>query len=81
MANTSHERVYIGLRDSLRYTNEMERPKLKLTIETKIYLTKKMRLRIWSFTNGEYLYMLHDGTLMLKYKTYTIKSLDDALEA
>ena len=86
MANTSHERVYIGLRDSLRYTNEMERPsrndsKLKLTIETKIYLTKKMRLRVWSFTNGEYLYMLHDGTLMLKYKTYTIKSLDDALEA
>ena len=32
-------------------------------------------------TNGEYLYMLTDGSLTLKYKTYTIKSLDDALEA
>ena len=40
-----------------------------------------MRLRIWGYTNGEYCYMLHDGSLMLKYKTYTIKSLDDALEA
>ena len=45
MANTSDERVYIDLRDSLGYTNQMERPsrnnsKLKLTIEAKIPLTK-----------------------------------------
>ena len=86
MSNTSDERIYIDLRDSLGYTNEMERPnrndsKLKLTIETKIPLTKKIRLRVWGYTNGEYLYMLLDVSLMLKYKTYTIKSLDDALEA
>ena len=46
MSNTSDERIYIDLRDSLGYTNEMERPsrnnsKLKLTTETKIPLTKK----------------------------------------
>ena len=51
MSNTSDERIYIDLRDSIGYTNEMERPirndsKLKLTIETKIPLTKKMRLRV-----------------------------------
>ena len=40
-----------------------------------------MRLRVWGYTNREYLYMLQEGSLMLKYKTYTIKSLDDALEA
>ena len=40
-----------------------------------------MRLRVWGYTNGEYLYMLYDGNVMLKYKTYTIKSLDIALEA
>ena len=45
MANTSDKRVYIDLRNSLAYTNEMERPsrnnfKLKL-IETKIPLRKK----------------------------------------
>ena len=85
-ANISDKSVYIDFRVNLGYTNEMERPsrnnsKLKLTIETKILLTKKMRLRVWGYTNGEYLYILHDGNLMLKYKTYTIKSLDDALEA
>ena len=36
-----------------------------------------MRLRIWGYTNDEYLYMLREGELMLKYKTYTIKALDD----
>ena len=86
MSNTSDERIYIDLRDSLGYTNKMERPnrndsKLKLTIETKIPLMKKIRLRVWGYTNGEYLYMLLDGSLMLKYKTFTIKSLDDAFEA
>ena len=40
-----------------------------------------MRLRVSGYTNGEYLYMLHDRSLMLKYKNYTIKSLDDALAA
>ena len=40
-----------------------------------------MRLRVWDYTNGEYLYMLLDEGLMLKYKTDAIKSLDDALEA
>ena len=40
-----------------------------------------MRLRGWIYTNGEYLYMLINGSLTLKYETYTIKSFDDALEA
>ena len=38
-----------------------------------------MRLRVWGYTNGELLYMSRDGDLMLKYKTYTIKVLDDAI--
>ena len=40
-----------------------------------------MKLWVWGYTNGEYLSMLVDGRLTLKYKTYTIKSQDDALEA
>ena len=51
MSNTSDERIYIDLRDGIGYTNEMERAsrndsKLKLTIETKMPLTKKMRPRV-----------------------------------
>ena len=89
MANTSNKGVYKDLKDSLGYTNEMERrsrkeSKLKLTkltIETKVPLMQKMRLWVWGYTNSEYLYMLHDGSLMLKHKTYTITSPDDALKA
>ena len=41
----------------------------------------KMRLQVWGYTNGGFLYMLVDGGFTLKYKTYTIKSQDHALEA
>lgn len=73
--NDSDERVYIEFRDSLGYTNEIEKPsrndsKLTLTIELKSALTKKMMLRVWRYTNNEYLYMLADGGLTLKYKAY-----------
>ena len=37
-----------------------------------------MRPRVWGYTKGEYFYMLTDSSLTL---TYTMKSLDDALEA
>ena len=82
----SHEKLYIDLRDNLGYTNETERPssnnsKLTVTIELKNALTHKMSLSVWGYTNGEYLYVLVDAGLTLKYNTYTIKSHGDALEA
>ena len=36
-----------------------------------------MQLRVWGYINGEYI--LRDGELMLKYRTYTIKALDDVI--
>ena len=54
---------------------------MKINNNNKISFNEKMRLRAWDYTNGEYLYMLHDGSLMLKYKTYKITSLDEALKA
>ena len=82
----SNEKIYIDLRDSLAYTDEIEKPnrndsKLNVTIELRNPLAKKMRLSVWRYTNGQYLYMLTDGSLILKHKTYTIKSLEDALES
>ena len=35
---------------------------------------------VWVYTNGKYLYKLVDGGLTIKYKAYSIKSLDDAFE-
>ena len=55
--------------------------KLNITIELRNPFAKKMRLRVWGYTNGEYLYMMTDGSLTFKYKPYTIMSLDDAFEA
>ena len=40
-----------------------------------------MRLPVWGYTNGEYLYMLLDGGLTLEYKIYTVTSIYDVLEA
>ena len=53
--------------------------KLTATIKLKSALTHKMRLRVCGYSNGEYLYMVVEGGLTLKYKNYTIKSMDDEI--
>ena len=78
-SNKFDERLYVDLRPSHGYTDELERPtrndsKMTITIETKTSLAKKMRLRVWGYTTGEYIYLQHDGFLTLKYKTYTLRS-------
>ena len=37
--------------------------KMTITIETKTLLVKKMRLRVWDYTNGEYIYLQLDCSL------------------
>ena len=84
--NTSDKRICIDLGQGKGYTKEPENPKrndskMTITIETRYSLTQKMRLRVWGQTNGEYIYLLNDGSLSLKYKTYTLKSQYGALES
>ena len=48
----SDENIYIDLRDSLGYMDEIEKPsindsKLNVTIELRIPVAKKMRPRVW----------------------------------
>ena len=68
------------------YTDEMEKlkrsdSKLKNSnSKLKNPLTKKMRLRVWGYSMGEYLYMLSKSSLTLKYKTYAITSQENELE-
>ena len=54
---------------------------MTINIKIKNHLSKKIRLRVWRYTNGEHLYMLLDSRLTFKYKTYTIKSEEDELES
>ena len=80
------ERLYVDLRPSHGYADELEKPtrndsKMTITIETKTPLVKKLRLRVWGYTSGEYIYLQHDGSLTLKYKTYTLRSQYEELES
>ena len=53
--------------------------KLNLKIQMKVAVTKKLRLRIWGYSLGEYLYILAKDRLTLKrkHKTYSITSEDN----
>ena len=69
------ERLYVDLRPSHDYADELEKPtrndsKMTITIETKTSLVKKMRLRVWGYTSEEYIC----SSLTLKYKTYKLGS-------
>ena len=67
------------MRDSLGYPDEIEKPsrndsKLNTTIELRNLLAKKMMLKVWGYTNGEYPYMLLDSELTLN-KTQKFKKI------
>ena len=84
--DNSDERLYIDLRQSNGYTKELEKPKrndskITIIIKTKESLAKKMRLRVWGYADGEYIYLLNDGSLTLKYKTCTLKSQYEELDS
>ena len=68
LGDNSDERLYIDLRQSNEYTDELEKPKrndskMTITIETKQSLAKKARLKVWDYANGGYIYLLNDGSL------------------
>ena len=82
---TSDERIYLDLRDSMGYSNEMKKlmrndSNLLLKMELKNPLLRKMRLRVWGYSMGEYLYILADSGLTLKYKTYSIVAQGNDVE-
>ena len=83
--SSSDERVYLDLRASYGYTKEMENlerndSKLSLKIQRKSAGTKKLRLRSWGYSLGEYLYILVKDEHPLQHKTYSITSEDNDFE-
>ena len=78
----SDERIYLDLRASPGYTAEAEKlerngSKINLAIQLKRVATHKLRLRIWAYSLGEYLYVLSRQGLTLRHKTHTIVQEDD----
>ena len=71
----SDEMVYLDLRASSGYTKEAEKPerndsKINPHRQLKEAATKKLRLRVWDHSLGEYLYILTKNGLTLKHRTY-----------
>ena len=56
---------------------ERDDSKINLFIQLKNSATKKLRLRVWVYSLGEYLYVLPRQGLTLRNKTYSIAEEDD----
>ena len=73
----SDKKLYVDLRRGRGYTNELEKvvrndSPLTLTITLRAAATKKMRLRVIGYYQGEYLYSMPNLGLLLSYKDYGI---------
>ena len=78
----SNEIVYLDLRASAGYTSKEEKSKrndskTNLSIELKNSATKKLMLRVWAYSLGEYLYVLSLQGLTLRNKKHSIAQEDD----
>ena len=78
----SDEIIYLHLRASSGYTNETEKldrnnSKTNLSIFLKAAATKKLRLRVWTYSVGEYVYILSRNGLTLSHRTCTINQDDE----
>ena len=67
----SDERLYLDLRAISGYVKEAEKPeqnnsKINLQVMLKNAATKKLRLRVWAHSLGEYLYILTKNGLTLR---------------
>ena len=80
----SDERIYLDLRATSRYVKETEKleqndSKITFHVLLKQAATKKLSLRVWAHSLGEYLYILTKNGLTLRHRTYTINQTDDGL--
>ena len=76
----SNERVYIDIRKSKGYTGEFERVNrddsdLVVTVDLKAAATKKMRVYVTGYYQGEYMYMLTKEGLVMNHKEYSIAKI------
>ena len=82
----SDEKVYIDIRRSKGYTGEFERVNrddsdLIITIDLKNAATKKLRLFVTGYYQGEYMYMLTRDGLLMTHKEYSIAKIKHKVNA
>ena len=79
--NIMDDRIYVDMRRSKGYANELEKinrdeSRIALTISLKEAAGKKMRFRITSFSQGEFWYLLSNRGSIMSYKNYNISKSD-----
>ena len=80
-SDESDERVYIDMRRSKAYTDELEKinrydSRITLKIKLKAAAAKKLRFRITGFSQGECWYWLSNKGYIMSYKNYNISKAD-----
>ena len=75
--NEWDDRIYIDMRRSKGYTDELEKTDIDdsgiaLTISLKSVASKKLRFRITGFFQAEYWYLLSNKGYIISYKNYNI---------
>ena len=79
--NTRGDRIYIVIRRSKGYTDELEKINhddsgIALTISLKEAAARKLRFRITGFSQAEYWYLLSNKGYIMSYKNYNISKAD-----
>lgn len=74
---SADQQIFIDLRRGKGYTGELERINrddndLTVTVTLKSALTKKLRLRVTRYYQGEYLFSLSNEGLIMNYKEYGV---------
>ena len=77
----SDEGIYIDMRRSKSYTDELEKINrddsgIALNIKLKKVAAKKLRYRIPAFSQAEYWYLLSNKEYIMSYKNYNILKAD-----
>ena len=80
----SDERLYLDLRTSSGCVKEAEKldrndSKVTLHLLLKQAATKQLRLRVWVYSPGKYLYILTKNGLTLRHRTCKTHQTDDDL--
>ena len=76
------DRMYLDLRTTSGYVKEaqkLERNDLEINIQitVKAAATCRLRVRIWTYSLSEYLYVLSKSGLRLKHRSYAINQSDE----
>ena len=79
--NETDDRIYIDMRRSKGYTDELEKLNrddsgLAVTIGLKEAAAKKLRLRITGYSQAEYWYLFSNKGYIMSYKNYNISKAD-----